>query len=142
MGLWKLFGGEINHKAIEKDQKWKQDILNLEMENTCTAIMLRGMPEALNFKSEEKIKFVLKKFPDCPKIPNNWGHIKWGKSESDINNWKNGQQWLKDKEKPELLEKNAKNQKNIEEMIKWIKALEEEISVLKEKISKYENNNK
>ncbi len=89
--------------------------------------MLRGMPDAVHqLTTEEEIISVLKQFHNCPKFTNNLGKVFWSHRERDINNWKQVQQWLK--------EKKSFEQKNIE----YTKQLEQKIKDQKQHIKKLE----
>lgn len=114
MGLWNFFGGNKigpGHPRYEREQRKHNESLKLHFRVISSEIMEYGMPDTLKYESEEDIIGVLKEFSNCPKITDNWGNIRAGHHEYQINNWKQAQKWLKEKE-------NTKYTQQLEQKIK------------------------
>lgn len=120
MGLWNFLGGNKigpGHPRYERELRRHNERQTLNLKNACTSVMVRGMPGAVNqLTTEEEIISVLKQFPNCPKFTDNSGKVFWGHRERDINNWKQAQQWLQEKEN--LEQKNIEYTKQLEQKIK------------------------
>jgi len=137
MSLWSLLGGEVNHKRVAKWEREQQKLNLMEMKAVCRHIMSEGIPGAFKYTdtTEARVKFVLKKFSDCPiwQADNTWKIVWWGKSEQHINNWKQAQQWLYDQEHPKSFETT-----NHEVVQKELQEMKQKMQELEAKLAEYE----
>ncbi|MGL5268232.1 MAG: hypothetical protein ACRC8P_00455 [Spiroplasma sp.] len=93
--------------------------------------MVYGMPGASKYEKEEDIISVLKQFPNCPKLSNRANtKLIWGTEQRHIDNWKQAQKWLKEKENSEP------------ENTEYTKELEQKIKDQEERIKELENKSK
>jgi len=131
MGLWNFLGGNQigpGHPRYERELRKYNESQELKLKNICRGIMLDGMPGAKNqLNTYEQIISVLKHFPNCPKFREDG--YSWGNSKTHIDNWKQAQQWLKEKENPKS------------EDSEYVKQLEQKNKELEARIEKLEKQN-